>query len=67
MSKQEEREAIKIIGVDHDITPIISHVQRTINMMAAEMRDDRNNGGVQLHYRNTLRDLRDYINKHLEG
>lgn len=67
MSKQEEREAINIIGVDHDVTPIISHVQRTINMMVAEMRDDRNDGWVQLHYRNTLRDLRDYINKQLEG
>lgn len=67
MSKQEEREAIKIIGVDHDIAPIVSHVARTINMMAAEMRDDRNDGWVQLHYRNTLRDLRDYINKQLEG
>ena len=40
MSKQEEREAINIIGVDHDVAPIISHVQKTINMMAAEMRDD---------------------------
>ena len=35
MSKQEEREAINIIGVDHDVAPIISHVQKTINMMAA--------------------------------
>ena len=67
MSKQEEREAIKIIGVDHDITPIVSHLQRTINMMAAEMRNNRNDGWVQLHYRNTLKELRDYINKELEG
>lgn len=66
MSKQEEREAIKIIGADHDIAPIISHIERTVNMMAREMRDDRNDGWVKQHYRDALKNLRDVINKELE-
>jgi hypothetical protein len=47
-----------------DITDIL---RRRINFMASEMRNDRNDGWVQLHYRDTLRKLRDHINKHLEG
>lgn len=46
---------------------IIDLLRRRIDFMAAEMRNDRNDGWVQLHYRNTLRTLRDQINKHLEN
>lgn len=41
--------------------------RRRIDFMASEMRNDRNDGWVKLHYRDTLRKLRDHINKHLEG
>lgn len=47
-----------------DITDLL---RRRIDFMAAEMRNDRNDGWVQLHYRNTLKKLRDQINKHLEN
>lgn len=46
-----------------DITDLL---RRRIDFMAAEMRNNRNDGWVQLHYRDTLRKLRDQINKHLE-
>lgn len=47
-----------------DITDLL---KRRIDFMAAEMRNDRNDGWVKQHYRDTLRKLRDQINKHLEN
>lgn len=47
-----------------DITDLL---RRRIDFMAAEMRNDRNDGWVKQHYRDTLRKLRDQINKHLEN
>ena len=46
---------------------IIDLLRRRIDFMAAEMRNDRNDGWVKQHYRDTLRKLRDQINKHLEN
>lgn len=37
-----------------------------IDEMAYEMRDDRNDGWVKEHYRNSLKRIRDHINKALE-
>lgn len=51
-------------NLTHDIT---DHMKRRIDFMASEMRNDRNDGWIKLHYRDTLRKLRDHINKHLEG
>lgn len=47
-----------------DITDLL---RRRIDFMAAEMRNNRNDGWVKQHYLDTLRKLRDQINKHLEN
>jgi hypothetical protein len=49
-----------------DIKPIYKHIMRQINDFAYEMRDDRNDGWIQEHYRTALKELRDHINKVLE-
>jgi hypothetical protein len=45
---------------------IVVHMKHRIDFMAIEMNDDRNDGWVKEHYRNSLREIRDYINKALE-
>ncbi len=42
------------------------NVKRRIDFLASEMRDDRNDGWVKQHYKNTLKQVRDHINKALE-
>lgn len=37
-----------------------------IDKMAMEMNNDQNDGWVKEHYRNTLKNIRDHINKALE-
>jgi flagellin-like hook-associated protein FlgL len=37
-----------------------------IDKMAMEMNNDQNDGWVKEHYRNTLKNIRDHINKVLE-
>lgn len=46
---------------------ITNALTRRIDNMAAEMRNNRNDGWVKQHYRDTLKNLRDHINKHLES
>lgn len=38
-----------------------------IDMIAMEMRDDRNDGWVKGHYRNRLQNIRQYISDKLEN
>lgn len=46
---------------------IADSLRHRIEFMACEMRNNRNDGWVKQHYRDTLKNLRDYINIHLEG
>ena len=41
-------------------------IRRRINRLAYEMKDDRNDGWVQEHYRNTLKQIESYLKKVLK-
>lgn len=45
---------------------VIKGYLKVVDDMAYEMRDDRNDGWVKEHYRNSLKSVRDYINEVLE-
>ena len=45
---------------------VIKGYLKVVDDMAYEMRDDRNDGWVKEHYRESLKSVRDYINKVLE-
>lgn len=44
----------------------LDKVLKRIDKMAYEMINDQNDGWVKEHYRNTLKNIRDHINKVLE-
>lgn len=56
-----KEELIKSIALERAV-----EVARIVNRMAMEMDDDRNDGWVKEHYRQSLRDICDMINKALE-
>lgn len=45
---------------------VIKGYLKVVDDMAYEMRDDRNDGWVKEYYRDSLKSVRDYINKVLE-
>lgn len=58
-----DQEKNRIINLTQDIDSLL---KRRIDFLSSEMRDDRNDGWVKEHYRNTLKNIRDHINKALE-
>lgn len=56
-----KEELVKSIALERSI-----EVTRIINRMVMEMNSDRNDGWVKEHYKQSLRDIRDMINKSLE-
>jgi len=54
----------------HDDLELEAHklnkVLKSIDRMAYEMTNDQNDGWVTTHYRNSLKTIRDHINKVLE-
>lgn len=45
---------------------VIKGYLKVVDDMAYEMRNDRNDGWVKEHYKESLKSVRDYINKVLE-
>jgi hypothetical protein len=45
---------------------VISGLKKTVDDMAYEMKDERNDGWVKEHYKTSLKAVRDHINKVLE-
>jgi hypothetical protein len=53
-------------SLENKTEPTVEMISRHIQSFAYEMRDDRNDGWMKSHYRDTLKNIRDKINKALE-
>lgn len=55
-------EDVKLELHAHDLNKTLQRIDK----MTMEMNNDQNDGWVKEHYRNTLKSIRDHINKALE-